>query len=330
MLLAASFAGLLIPLALAVVLAVRLRRWSAANRAQLETFAWRLGLRGTLDSPFSLGGAYDGLPLYVTEETVRGERGTRVFTRVRLLIGDPAGYRVAPGGAASAFAVRRDEGFAFELAAGLLEVPSGSPTFDGAYRCFVAPGTTSPWSDPAMHVGLMSMPGDLVRVERGPAECAATFVGSTTSPDVLERAVVILASLASLQGAQRHHAQLAAPLDSAPSRESVRLRWAAIRLAVVVIVGMLVGVPLMFFDPVTDLTATIACDEGETIGMVGNGRGASARCIGKHGLGESVNGVLFLVGLDLGLAGVLAVFSVVEVAARLGSRRKNASRPAAR
>jgi hypothetical protein len=166
------------------------------------------------------------------------------------------------------------------------------------------------------------MSGNLLRVERGPAECAATFIGEVTNPAVLDRAVVVLASLASPQGAQRHHAQLGAPLDASPSRPSERLRWAVMRLLVVLIVGMMLSFPISFLDPVYDLVADIACNEGDTVRMVGNGRGGSAKCIGKHGIGDSVDGTLFLVSVDFAWVGVLAIFSVAELATRLRRRRR--------
>ena len=316
------FTGLLIPVALLAVMIVRIKQSFAKDRAQQAAFASRLGLRGSVGS-LSLAGEYDGLPLYVTQEGVHGDRGIRVFTRVRLLTSgaagqrDPGGYRDQHGPAGVTFAVRRDEGFSFELAAGLCEVPTGDGVLDAVYRCFVAPGEPSPWSDPAVRASLRQMPDTLVRVERGAAECAATFIGSEANAAALERIVAVLSTLASPQGAKRHRAELEAPLDASPPVEDVRVRWAVTRFLVVTVVGAVAIAPLAFMDWPGVIVATVACPPGDGIT-----HGKRSYCVNSKGIpGENVGGTWGLVMFDIGWASVLAVFSVVEAASRLGRRR---------
>jgi hypothetical protein len=324
--LAALFAGLLIPIGLAVVLVVRLKQAVAKSRAEIAAFATRHGLTGSVDEPFSLAGTSEGLPLYVTQENIRGERGVQVFTRVRILTGDPAGYRDARPTTTAALAVRRTAALpALDLATGLHDLPTGDAAFDASFRAFSAPGNSSPWADNGVRFALGRMPRELQLVQRSIAECAATFAGTMTTPAVLDRIIQVLAALVSTDRAQRHHAELGAPLDTSPNREDARVRWAGIRFGVVSILGFMAMAPLMFTSVMNDWAANVACKKGETLMMVGNGRGSSARCTDGHGgFGEDANFALFLVSVDTGWAGALAVFSVAEMAMRLGKRRATA------
>ena len=316
------FMGLLIPIGLVVLLIVRLQQAVVNDRAQQAAFASRLHLQGGVGDSMSLAGEYDGLPLYVTQERVRGDRSVELFTRARLLTSHPGqedrgGYRERQGSPGVTFAVRRGEGFSFELAAGLREVPTGDPAVDAEYRCFVAPGERSPWSDPALRSSLRQMPGTLVRIERGAAECAATFSGTMAKAAVLERAVAMLASLASPEGTQRHRAELEGLLDAAPLVEDARVRWAFVRLLVVVFGGAVLVAPLLFMDWPLDVVATIACPPGSRLV-----HGKTVFCRNKaRMIGESAGGTYALLQFDVGWVSALVVFSVFEVASRRKSRR---------
>ena len=320
---AVLFAGFLIPIGLAVLLVVRLNQAEAKSRADLVAFAERLGLKGTVTELFSLAGTYDGLPLYVSRENVRGDRGMRPCVRVRLLRGDPGGYRDGHATTAPALAVRRSAALpAVDLITGLHDPATGDAVFDADFRGFVVPGEVSPWADAAVRSALVRMPDRLELVQRSVAECAATFSGSKILPEVLERIVQVLASLASSERSPRHRAELLAPFDASPPREDVRARWAGLRFALVSILGFMAMAPLMFTNMANDWAGDVACKKGEHLTMVSNGRGASARCTDKHGkLGESVDGTLFLVSVDTGWVAALAVFSVFEMAIRLAKRR---------
>jgi hypothetical protein len=318
------FTGLLIPVVLAAVMIVRLKQSSANDLRQQAAFAARLGLRGSTGEALALTGEYDGRPLYLTQENVRGDRGAmRSFTRARLLTSDPNGqrdegsYRDQHGAPGLTFAVRRDEGLSFELAAGLAEVPTGDGAFDAVYRCFAAPGEASPWSVPAVRSSLRQMPITLLRVERGVAECAATFAGPVTNAAVLERIVAILASLASHEGAKRHRGELETPLEISPAIEDVRVRWAVARLMVVGICGALVVAPLLFMDWPLEIVAALDCHPGDRI--VHN---KNVYCTNKSGtVIQDIGGTYLLLLLDFGWGSVFAAFTLYEIGSRLGKRR---------
>ena len=314
----AALAFLIVPILLVALVVRGFRRSAARDLAEVSAFQRAYGLRGTAD-PFSLSGTFEGMPCYATVESEPGERTSRSVTRFRVLLGDAAGYRDARATSPGALVVARNAAVPFDRVSGMHESPTGDPVFDAAYRAFVQPGAASPWSDPSMRAALVWLGASLERAERGAAESSVTLLGEVSQADVLGRALLVAASLASPQSAQRHAAQLATPFDGSPRPEQAGLPWAVARMLFVCIVGMIAVFPLSFLPPVNDLTEVIACDDGEVLTTVGvpNGRGVNVVCMSKRG------GWWFLVALDVGIAAVLVAFSGVELVVRIrGAARR--------
>ncbi len=315
-----------LPIALGAIVAWRVKQSDARDLAEIDAFARAENLQGNVAGELSLRGTFDGLPCYATLERVPGPRGgTAAYARFRLLTREASASPDAPSAAPGALLVARGEALPFGRVSGAHEVATGDAAFDAAYRVFVAPRAASPWNDAALRSSLLAMTRYVAYAEQGPAETSVTLSAQTPRANVYARALRVAAALVGPEAAHRHHAELAAPLDAPPPKESRRLSWATARLLIVTIGGMVVGIPVtLFAPPMRDVIEDVACRRGERLAEVGSGRGTTMVCYGKHGRrNDDASASLWatVIGVDTGWVGALAVFSIAELAAALARRR---------